>query len=157
MSLSGNLQDSREVYKVMKKNESGFSLIEILIVFVIIGILAILTFPYANKAKGAAEYNNAFATMKTMVAAQYNFYSQNSRYARLDELNTAQFGALGTVSGSPITLRRGNFTFQMSPDTPTDVQLRDHFTITATKPAMGADAPVVIQVNERGYITPVFY
>ena len=69
------------------KKQQGFSLIELLIVMVILGILMILTFPYVRKAKEAAEDGNAFASMKTMLAAQYNFYSQNSRYAALQELN----------------------------------------------------------------------
>lgn len=137
------------------KNEAGFSLIELIIVFVIIGILAVLTFPYASKAKGSAENSNAFASLKTMLAVQYNFYSQNSRYARLDELNNSQYGALGSTLSNG-SLQRGNFNFLMSPATPTDEQLREGFTIIATKAVTSSEVPVVIQINERGHATAIY-
>jgi prepilin-type N-terminal cleavage/methylation domain len=136
------------------RNEGGFSLIEVLIVMVIIGILAVLTFPYASRAKGAAENSSAYATLKSMVAAQYSFYSQNSRYARLDELNNSQYQVFGTFQGS--ALRRGNFTFQMSPLNPSDEELRQGFVIVATKAVTNNETPVVYTVNERGHTTTIF-
>jgi prepilin-type N-terminal cleavage/methylation domain-containing protein len=154
LSPSNYLRKSKEVYKVMKnKNESGFSLIELIIVFVIIGILAVLTFPYAFKAKSSAENANAYATLKTMVAAQYSFYAQNSRYARLDELNNSQTGGLGVFSSNAI--RRGNFTFQLDP-TLTDDDLKTRFQIMATKPGIGAEPPATFTVTERGHAAQLF-
>lgn len=132
------------------KNESGFSLIELIIVMVIIGILAVLTFPYASRAKNAAEKTSIGATLKTMLTAQTNYYTRNSRYARLDELNASQYGALGTNVGTDM-LSRGNFTFEMIPTQPTDAELREGFTIKATKPAVGGDPPIVITITHNGY------
>ncbi|HEX8247341.1 MAG TPA: prepilin-type N-terminal cleavage/methylation domain-containing protein [Pyrinomonadaceae bacterium] len=137
------------------KKQQGFSLIELLIVMVILGILMILTFPYVRKAKEAAEDGNAFASMKTMLAAQYNFYSQNSRYAALQELNDSQYGSLGTNTGAT-TLKRGQYVFVMSPVTPTETELREGFTIIATRPGYGSEPPVTLTLTERGHADFIF-
>lgn len=136
------------------KKQDGFSLIEVLIVMVILGILMVITFPYVRKAKEAAEDGNTFASMKTMLSAQYNFYSQNARYADLQELNDSQSGNLGAVSGT--TLRRGNFLFVMSPDAPTPEQLREGFTIIATRPGYGGEPPRTLTLTERGHANFIF-
>jgi type IV pilus assembly protein PilA len=135
------------------KNQDGFSLIEILIVLVIIGVIMTITVPYLLKAKGAAEDSNAKATMRTMVSSQYNYYSHYSRYARLDELNDSQSGAFGIVTGTDLV--RGSFTFQMSPITPLDVDLKDNFTIIATKATGGNELPYAISITQRGEVVQV--
>jgi len=134
--------------------QSGFSLIELLLVLVIISVLATITFPFLYSAKHAAENGNAYASMRTISSSQVSYFSQNGRFARLDELNNAQASALGTVAGTELT--RGKFTFQMSPITPTDTQLRNGYTIIATKAVAGSELPYVIRLNQTGYIEPVF-
>jgi prepilin-type N-terminal cleavage/methylation domain-containing protein len=134
--------------------QSGFSLIELLLVLVIISVLATITFPFLYSAKHAAENGNAYASMRTISSSQISYFSQNGRFARLDELNNAQASALGTVAGTELT--RGKFTFQMSPVTPTDTQLRNGYTIIATKAVAGSELPYVIRLNQTGYIEPVF-
>ncbi|MFN3330544.1 MAG: type IV pilin protein, partial [Pyrinomonadaceae bacterium] len=121
----------------MKNKQAGFSLVEVLIVLVIIGILAAIVFPYLRRARMAAENANAFATMKTIINAEYAFYSQNQRFARLSELNTSQV-PLGTIDSSG-RLTRGVFTFSMVPLNPTDQDLRNGFTITASR----SDADII--------------
>ena len=137
-----------------KQNQKGFSLIELLIVMVILGILMLLTFPYVRKAKEAAEDGNAFASMKTILATEYNYYSQNARYANLQELNDSQYGSLGTTQGT--IMRRGNYTFVMSPVTPTPGQLREGFTIIATRPGYGTEPPRTLTLTERGHADFIF-
>jgi len=137
-----------------KKNQKGFSLIELLIVMVILAILMVLTFPYVRKAKEAAEDGNAFASMKTILAAQYNFYSTNARYADLTELNNSQYGSLGTSVGT--SLRRGNYTFVMSPVAPTTTELREGFTIIGTRPGYGTEPPMTLTLTERGHTNFIF-
>ncbi|HEY0427570.1 MAG TPA: type II secretion system protein [Pyrinomonadaceae bacterium] len=138
----------------MKNNrQNGFSLIELLLVIVIIGILSTITFPFLYKAKQHAENGNAFASMRTIGSSQISYYSQNSRFGRLSELNSAQANGLGTTSGTD--LLRGKFTFQMSPISPTDAQLRTAYTIVATKAIVGSETPYVIALDQTGYITQV--
>lgn len=133
--------------------QSGFSLIELLLVIVIIGILSTITFPFLYKAKNNAENGNAFASMRTISSGQVNYFSSNGRFARLNELNTSQTGSLGSVAGTDLT--RGKFTFQMSPPTPTDAQLRSGYTIIATKAVTGSETPYVIRLTQTGYIEPI--
>jgi prepilin-type N-terminal cleavage/methylation domain-containing protein len=141
-----------EVEKMNRQN--GFSLIELLLVVVIISIIATISFPLLISAKQAAENGNAFASLRTISSSQVSYFSQNSRFARLDELNTAQASALGTISGTDLT--RGRFTFRMNPVAPSDTQLRDGYTVIATKGVSGSENPFVISLDQSGFITCVF-
>lgn len=134
------------------KREKGFSLVELLIVLVILGILAVMVFPFLRRARVAAENANAYATMRTIISAEFSYYSQNGRFARLGELNEHQVGGLGEVSNN--VLYRGSFTFQMVPTNPTDQDLRYEFTIVASRPG-GIDLPYTISANHTGQITEI--
>lgn len=138
------------------KNQEGFSLIELLVVFVIIGILVTMTYPSMRKARDAAENGNAAATMRTIVSAQYSYYTQKGRYARLDELNDWQYGTFGKVL-APGVLYRGNLTYQMSPNpTPLDGDLKENFTVKATRPGSNGEPPYVITVDQSGEVVQIF-
>ncbi|HBR56413.1 MAG TPA: hypothetical protein DEA22_02915 [Blastocatellia bacterium] len=117
--------------KLGKKSESGFSLIELLLVVVIVGLIASLAVPSLQKGIRAAENGTTFATMRTISSTQVGFFSQNNRFGRLSELNNQLGGGLGTTTGDRIV--RGRFTYEMVPLTPTDNELRNEFTITATR------------------------
>jgi len=117
------------------KNEKGFSLVELLIVVVILGIVAAMAVPALQRAVTAAENRSVHATMRTMSSNQATFYTQNQRFARLDELNNISSGGLGTLVVN--RLFRNNFTFEMSPLDPTDVELRDGYMIGAFRTTGG--------------------
>lgn len=118
-----------------KSNEKGFSLVELLVVVVIIGIVASLAVPALQRALTAAENRNIFATMRTMNSSQAMFFSQNQRFARLSELNSLNQNSLGTTVGDRMV--RSKFTFEMSPINPTDIELRDGYLIGAFRDAGG--------------------
>lgn len=111
------------------KNEQGFSLVELLVVVVILGVVSALAVPAFQRAIVAAENRSVHATMRTMSSSQATFFSQNQRFARLDELNSISSGGLGVLDTN--RLFRNNFTFEMTPLDPTDLELRDGFTIGA--------------------------
>lgn len=136
-----------------RQSQKGFSLIELIMVITIISVLATITIPFLLKARSNAENGNAFASLRTTASAQLSYYSQNRRYARLNELNEFQVGSLGIVSGNELI--RGKFSFQMSPDTPTDEELRSGYRVIATKAVVGSDTPYVISVTESGQITQI--
>jgi len=137
-----------------KKNQSGFSLIELLIVFVLIGVLAGLAIPGLLKSKEAAEDENAYGSLRSMVSSQLSFYSANNRYARLDELNAAYNDGLGTMSGT--SLVRGKFTFVMNPAVPDNEMLKEGFHMTVTKQGDGGGAPYTLDVDQTGRIIEPF-
>jgi len=135
------------------KGQSGFSLIELLLVVVIIGVIAALAVPSLQRGIRAADNGNAYGSMRTLVSNQVSFYSQNSRFARLAELNALNNGNLGTTSGND--LLRGKFTFSMNPIAPTDAELREQFIMIATKSVSPLDVPYVISVDQSGLIVQI--
>jgi prepilin-type N-terminal cleavage/methylation domain-containing protein len=136
-----------------KNNQAGFSIVELLVVCVVIGIVASLAVPHLQKALRAAENGNVFATLRAASSTELGYYSQNGRFARITEVNNIMSGALGTNSGNEVT--RKNYAFSMSPATPTDSELREGFTINATRDVTGEGVVYVYQMTQSGEITQV--
>lgn len=137
------------------KNQSGFSLIELLLVVVIIGVIAAIAVPSLLKAKGAAERASATSLMRSLSSLQIRFYTQHNRFGRLDEINASSNNSLGTVAGT--NLIRNGFTFQMSPNVaPTNGELKDAYGIIATRPEPGSSTPYTISMNQSGVIEGIY-
>lgn len=138
----------------MNNKQSGFSLIELLLVMVILGIISSIAIPNLIKAVNRSEESNVFATLRTMSTAQVSYISTKGRFARLDELNADNANSLGTVN-NPGEITRGKFLFQMNP-LPTDDELKVEYSIVATRPAIGSDPLIVVTVNQTGKIVGLF-
>ena len=138
----------------LKQKQSGFSLIELLLVVVIIGIIAAIGIPALQKGIRAAENGSTFAVMRTIGSTQMNFYSTNNRFARVTELNGIMSNAIGTTSG--VQVNRGRYTFDMVPATPTDLELKNTYTITATLNTSPGDTLYKYQIDQSGKITRIF-
>ena len=132
-----------------RRGEQGFSLIELLLVVVIIGIVASISVPNYLRARSSAENGSALSHMRTIASSQTTFYSGRGRYARLDEL-----GSTGTVLGEAIGPRlvRGAFTFEMTPLVPTDAELRAEYKVSGVR-SIGRD--VQYDVIQTGVIEQV--
>lgn len=139
----------------MMKNrgEYGFSIIELLVVCVVIGIIAGIAVPHLQKALRASENGTTFATMRTIASTQVNYYSTNNRFGRLTEVNNILSGGIGTNSGNDIN--RGRFVFSMTPATPTDAQLRTGYTITATRNVASEGVVYVYELTQTGEIRQI--
>ncbi len=138
----------------MNRNvESGFSLIELLLVVVIIGVIAAMAVPAYQKGMWAAENGGAFGTMRTLASTQVSFYTQNNRFGRLDELNTILGGGVGTVVGDRLV--RGKYVFEMTPVRPTNTELVTEYLISATRDTPG-DVVYRYELNQSGRIIQVY-
>lgn len=80
----------------MKKKE-GFTLIELMVVVVIVGVLSALATASYAKAKRYAEYKGALANMYALAAAAKNYYLTMSSYPA-----TADTAATNTLYGTRI-------------------------------------------------------
>lgn len=113
---------------MLKSNQKGFSLVELLVVVVVIGVISALAVPSLLRAKASAQNKSAFSAMRTISSTQVNYFSQNSRFGSLPELQVMLNNGLGTTAGN--TVVRGPFTFELT--TPV-ADLPNSYTITATR------------------------
>jgi prepilin-type N-terminal cleavage/methylation domain-containing protein len=134
------------------KKESGFSLIEVLLVVVIIGLVAAMAVPAYQKGMWAAENGSAFSTLRTISSTQVSFYTQKNRFARLDEINAALGNGVGTVVADKLI--RGRYVYEMSPAVPTDDELKTEYFISATRDVTG-DVVYRYELNQSGRIIQV--
>lgn len=134
-------------------SQKGFSLIELLIVVTIIGIISSIGVPLFNKAKYAAENSAALSGIRVLSQAQINYFTQNARYARLDELNSAMGGNFGKISGG--TIMRGSFVYSMNPSYQTDTELKSNYEMIVTRSLASDQLPYVVKVNSTGQIVQI--
>ena len=134
------------------KKESGFSLIEVLLVVVIIGLVAAMAVPAYQKGMWAAENGSAFSTLRTISSTQVSFYTQKNRFGRLDEVNATLGNGLGTVIADKLI--RGRYVYEMSPAVPTDEELKTEYLISATRDVSG-DVVYRYELNQSGRIIQV--
>lgn len=111
--------------------ENGFSLIELLLVVVIVGILSALAIPAMQKGLRAAELGSIVATLRSVSSSQASFFSQNNRFGRISEINAEMSGAIGTTAGDKVI--RGQYVFEMAPASPTNEELKNEYTLTVTR------------------------
>ena len=144
----------REVETMKSKQQAGFSLIELLIVVVVIGIIAALAVPAYQRSKSAAENGSVIATMRVIEQTQVSFFSQNNRFGRLTEISNLAGRSLGEINSAG-NLLRNNFTFSMVPASPTDDELKSGYTIVATRNV--ATDPVIykFEVTQSGEIRQI--
>jgi type IV pilus assembly protein PilA len=136
-----------------KKDEKGFSIIELLLVVTVAAIIAALAVPALQKGIRAAENGNTFATLRTVASTQMAYFSQNNRFGRITEINNLLSSSIGTQSGNEVI--RGKFVIANTPANPTDAELRNGYTITATRNVTGEGMTYVYEITQSGEIRQI--
>ncbi len=131
-----------------KRFDRGFSMVELLLVVVIIGLLAAIGVPSLVKSRNAAYRGATVAVLRTMHTDQMMYYTKNGRFARLNELNAEFHDTFGTTVGSRIY--RGNYFFIISPS-PSDSSLKTGYNILAYRTDNRIFYPAFI-MNQSGAI-----
>lgn len=96
----------------MKPNMRGFSLIEVMIVVVIVGILASIAYPSYREYVLRGNRTEGQALLSEATAAQERYYAQNNQYVTA----TNDLGKLGLRSSTAtgITSETGKYTLSAS-------------------------------------------
>ena len=134
--------------------EDGFSLIELLCVVVIIGVIAAIAIPSLRKSIHAAENGAVFGSMRTIASTQVSFYTANNRFGRIDELNNQMNHAFGVDVGAS-QVEKNQFLYEMVPAAPTDTELKDEYTVTATRTSGNDTTIYKYEVTQTGQVCQI--
>ena len=86
------------------KNHRAFSLVELIIVVVIIGILAAIAIPKFSSVKQKGYKTQAIAELQSLKTAEETFFTDSNRYGALTELSGfSHTSSVGMPTVSPST------------------------------------------------------
>jgi prepilin-type N-terminal cleavage/methylation domain-containing protein len=131
----------------IRHTQQGFSMVELLLVVVVAGVLAVVAVPSLTRAKRAAEAGAVIGNLKSLSTIQLNYFSVKGRYARIAELNSFMQNSFGTTSRSSVY--RGDYRFRNYPSTnPTDTSLKTNYGFRVTRTE---NSEIVFEIRYRNF------
>jgi type II secretion system protein G len=89
------------IYKMMKRNNKGFTLVELMVVLLILGILVAIAIPIYNKTQDDAKKKACQSNLRTLDGAAAQYGAATGNYPT-DPLNNVNFvGENGYVKTKP--------------------------------------------------------
>jgi len=71
-------KEVRDMFKMFRKSDEGFTLVELMVVVLIIGILVAIAIPVFNAARARAEQRTCFANQRTIEGAVQQYLADDT-------------------------------------------------------------------------------
>jgi type II secretion system protein G len=104
------------IYKMMKRNNKGFTLVELMVVLLIIGILVAIAIPIYNKTQENAQKRACQSNLRTLDGAAAQYYAEKGNYpANANDTNFV--GENGYIKVMPTCPAGNNYNYNSTDGT----------------------------------------